>query len=169
MKKIMIMVLLMSASLSAGLIEDGITQARKGNNTEALKLFEKSCNETKTAQGCYYSAQAYAKGTVVPKDTMRAFEYYEKSCDLSYTDGCMVVGSAYYYGRGTKQDYAKAEKILGQACEEGDANGCFLVGSMHDLGQGVVRDTKKALSYYTKACNYGSKKACEYQRQMSAN
>jgi uncharacterized protein len=168
-KKMTLMALLMSISLSAGLIEDGITQARKGNNSEALALFEKSCNETKTAQGCYYSAQAYGKGTVVPKDNTKAFDYYQKSCDFGYTDGCMVVGSAYYYGRGVQQDYVKAEKILAQACDEGDTNGCFLVASIYDLGQGVTRDTTKALSYYTKACDYGSKKGCEYKQQMLAN
>jgi len=166
-KKIVIVSALTSV-MFAGLIEDGISQARKGNNTKALKLFEKACNETKTAQGCYYSAQAYGKGTVVPKDEDKSFEYYQKSCDLGYSDACMVIGSAYYYGYGAKQDYSKAEKTLSQACSEGDANGCFLVGSMYDLGQGVVRDTTKALKFYKDACNYGSKKGCEYKRQMSA-
>jgi len=165
-KKISIISMVVSVAF-AGLVEDGIVQARQGNNTQALGLFEKACNEMKTAKGCYYSAQAYGKGTVVSKDTDKSFHYYQRACDLGYTDACMIVGSAYYYGLGAKKDYVKAEKILSQACSEGDANGCFLAGSMYDLGQGVQRDTIKALELYTHACDYGSKKGCEYKRQMS--
>ena len=163
----MVTISLLAGVLFAGLVEDGITQARKGNNVKALELFEKSCNEIKIAQGCYYSAQAYGKGTVVKKDADKSFEYYQKSCDLGYSNACMVVGSAYYYGYGAKKDYAKAKNILKQACDEGDANGCFLTGSIYDLGQGVSRDTNKALEYYTHACDYGSTKGCQYQQQMS--
>jgi TPR repeat protein len=166
-KKLVRVALFIGVSLWAGLIEDGIAQARKGNNTQALKLFEKACADTKTAQGCFYSGQAYAKGTIVKKDIQKAFDFFNKSCELAYTDGCMVEGSAYYYGRGIKQDYAKAEKILKQACDQGEANGCFLVGSMYDLGQGMDRDATKALEYYSHACDYGSKKGCQYQKQMS--
>ena len=167
MIKTIVTVSILVSVLFAGLIEDGITQAKKGNNAQALTLFEKACNETKIAQGCYYSAQAYGKGTVVKKDADKSFDYYQKSCDLGYTNACMVVGSAYYYGYGAEKDYAKAEKILQQACNEGDANGCFLTGSMYDLGQGVQRDTTKAREYYTKACDYGSKKGCQYKQQMA--
>ena len=167
MIKTVVIFLMLVGVAFAGLVEDGIAEARKGNNTEALKLFEKSCNDTEIARGCYYAAQAYGKGTVVKKDTDKSFKYYQESCDLGYSDACMVVGSAYYYGYGAKQDYIKAEKLLGQACKTGDANGCFLVGSMYDLGQGVARDTTKALEFYKKACNYGSKKGCEYQKQMA--
>ncbi len=158
---------ILATTLFAGLIEEGIAQAKQGHNKKALALFEKSCNEEKLAKGCYYSAQAYGKGTVVAKDTKKSLDYYQKSCDLQYTDACMVVGSAYYYGFGAKKDYLKAKKTLSQACDAGDANGCFLVGYMYDLGQGVARDTQKALKFYTNACNYGSKKGCEYQKQMS--
>ncbi len=160
------MISILTAALFAGVIEEGIAQAKKGHNQEALALFEQACNEENLAQGCYYSAQAYGKGTVVAKDTQKSLDYYQKSCDLGYSNACMVVGSAYYYGFGIKKDYTKAEKILTQACNAGDANGCFLVGSMYDLGQGVQRNTQKALKLYTNACKYGSKKGCEYQKQM---
>jgi TPR repeat protein len=166
-KKLVIVALFVGVGLSAGLIEEGVAQARKGNNTQALQLFEKSCSTTKIAQGCFYAGQAYAKGTIVKKDVQKAFDFFNKSCKLGYTDGCMVEGSSYYYGRGVEKDYIKAEKILKQACDEGDANGCFLVGSIYDLGQGMSRDITKALKYYSYACDYGSKKGCQYQKQMS--
>ena len=161
--------LLLGINIYAGLIEEGVAEARKGKNVEALKLFEQACLEQKVAQGCYYSAQAYAKGTVVSKDMDKAFDFYTKSCDIGYTAGCMVVGSSYYYGRSVKKDYNKAEALFQTACTLGDANGCFLLGSMYDLGQGIKRDVKQAKEFYTKACDYGSKMACKYKQQMLNN
>ena len=158
--------LLLGVNVYAGLIEDGVAQARKGNNSEALKLFEQSCVASKTAQGCFYAGQAYAKGTVVPKDIGKAFDFFSKSCDLGYPSGCMTLGSAYYYGRDVKKDYDKAQVLFQKACYVGDKNGCFLLGSMYDLGQGIQRDVKKAKELYIKACDYGSKMACKYKKQM---
>ena len=158
--------LLLGVNIYAGLIEDGIAEAKKGRNVEALKLFEQSCVEIKTAQGCFFSGQAYAKGTIVTKDIDKAFDFFIKSCDLGYTSGCMIVGSSYYYARDVKRDYNKAQKIFKTACKQGDSNGCFLLGSMYDLGQGIKRDVKKAKQLYIKACDYGSKMACKYKQEM---
>ena len=159
--------LLLGANLWAGLIEDGVSKARKGENVEALKLFERACLRESTAQGCFFSGQAYAKGSIVEKDLKKAFDFFSKSCDLGYTDGCMVVGSDYYYGREVKKDYVKAREIFSKACEQGDANGCFLLGSVYDLGQGVPRNIEKAKKLYSEACDYGSEMACKYTKQLS--
>ena len=161
--------LLLGINIYAGLIEDGVSEARKGKNVEALKLFKQACLEQKVAQGCFYSAQAYAKGTVVSKDMAKAFDFFTKSCDIGYTAGCMVVGSSYYYGRNIKKDYLKAQSLFSTACTQGDANGCFLLGSMYDLGQGIQRDVKQAKELYIKACDYGSKMGCKYKQQMINN
>ena len=165
-KKIALAVIFTGVSLSAGLIEDGIEQARKGNNTEALQLFEKACSQTKTAQGCYYSGQAYAKGTIVKKDMKKALSFYTKSCELGYTDGCMSVGSDYFYGRDVEKDLDKARIMFTKACEQGSPNGCFLLGNIYDLGRGIKRDLYKAQKRYTQACKYGSKMGCKYQKEL---
>lgn len=165
-KKIIVVMLLLGVNIYAGLIEEGIAEARKGKNVEALKLFEQACIVDKTAQGCFYSGQAYSKGTVVTKDMGKALDFFNKSCDLGYTSGCMIVGSSYYYGRNVKKDYDKAQVIFKIACNQGDANGCFLLGSMYDLGQGIKRDVIKAKQLYIKACDYGSNMACKYKQQM---
>jgi len=165
-KKIVVVVLLLSINIYAGLVEDGVIEAKKGKNIEALKLFELSCLQEKIAQGCFYSGQAYAKGTIVTKDINKAFDFFSKSCDLGYTSGCMIVGSSYYYGRDVKKDYNKAQEMFQTACKQGDANGCFLLGSMYDLGQGIKRDVKKAKQFYINACGYGSEMACKYKQQM---
>jgi len=166
-KRVISIVVFLGVSLSAGLVEDGISEARKGNNTQALKLFEKSCSDKKTAQGCFYAGQAYAKGTVVKKDMMKAFDFFDKSCELGYTDGCMFVGSAYFYGQDVKQDYTKAKEMLAKACQLGDNNGCFLLGSMYDLGKGVKRDQSEAKKRYSEACKYGSKMGCKYEKELT--
>lgn len=156
----------LSLNLWAGLIEDGVAQARKNNNVEALKLFEKACLTEATAQGCYFSGQAYAKGTVVKKDVQKAFDFFNKSCDLGFTDGCMIVGSSYYYGQDVEKDYMKAREIFSTACEQGDANGCFLLGSVYDLGHGVKRDVEMANEMYSQACEYGSDMGCKYKKEL---
>ncbi len=166
-KKVLMASMLIHLNLWAGLIEDGIAQARKHNNVEALELFQKACSEEKTAQGCFFSGQAYAKGTIVEKDVSKAFSFFNESCDLGFTDGCMVMGSAYYYGREVKKDYAKAREIFSVACNQGDATGCFLLGSIYDLGQGVDRDKSKAKKVYSQACEYGSEMGCKYKNQMT--
>ena len=167
MIKMLVMVaLFVGVSLSAGLIEDGIAQARKGNNTEALKLFEKSCSDTKTAQGCFYSGQAYTRGTIVTKDIKKAFDFFNKSCKLGYTDGCMVMGSSYFYGRDVKKDYVKAREMFITSCNQGDPTGCFLLGSIYDLGKGIKRDQHEAKKRYSEACEYGSEMGCKYKNEL---
>ena len=154
-------------SLSAGMVEDGIAQARKGNNTQALKLFEKACFDTKTAQGCFYSGQAYTRGTIVKKDIKKAFDFFSKSCELGYTDGCMTVGSSYFYGRDVEKDFSKAREMFIKSCEQGNPTGCFLLGSIYDLGKGIKRDVGEAKKRYTQACEYGSKMGCKYKNELS--
>ncbi|MCJ7765736.1 MAG: sel1 repeat family protein, partial [Thiovulaceae bacterium] len=75
MKKIIVgLFLLISANLYANLVDDGISEAQKGNNKKAVELFTKAC-EDKQALGCYYAGQAYSKGDVVKKDFTEAFNY----------------------------------------------------------------------------------------------
>ncbi|MFK5938286.1 MAG: tetratricopeptide repeat protein [Sulfurimonas sp.] len=166
-KKLVMIALLVGVSLSAGLIEDGIAEARKGNNTQALKIFEKSCSDTNTAKGCFFSGQAYSHGTIVTKDTQKGFDFFIKSCDLGYTEGCMVVASAYFYGQNVDKDYVKAEESFIKACNQGEPNGCFLLASMYDLGKGVKRNKSEAKKRYSEACEYGSKMGCKYKNELT--
>ena len=154
------------ASLWAGLIENGIEQAKIGNNIQALQLFEKACSKEKMPRGCYYSGQAYEKGTIVKKDITKAFSFYDKSCELGFTDGCMTIGSSYFYGRNVKKDFNKAREMFITSCEQGSPTGCFLLGNMYDLGKGIKRDLHEAKKRYTQACEYGSKMGCKYKKEL---
>ena len=66
----------------------------------------------------------YAVGQGVPRDAVKAGQFYQKACDGGYAAGCYSLGSLYDEGRGVPQDAATAAQLYQKACAGGIAQAC---------------------------------------------
>lgn len=57
-------------------------------------------------------------------DHNKAFELFQKACNLDNGFGCSLLGDFYAKGFGVKQDYSKAIEFYKKACDLKNAYGC---------------------------------------------
>lgn len=66
----------------------------------------------------------YEEGKSVGKDTAKAKELYQKSCDLNSADGCYKMAVYYNIGYGVSQDINKAKELYKKACDLKNNSAC---------------------------------------------
>ena len=108
----------------------------------------------------------YYNGYGVRQSHEKAFQYFNKACDLGSGKGCSSVGFAYYDGKGVKKDLKSAIKFFAKACELGNNNGCVMLGLSYQYGEGVTQNLSKAKELYGKACDLGDQKGCDYYKEL---
>ena len=114
-------------------------------------------------EDCFESAEAYRTGDGVPRDYIRAAEFYELACDGGHAESCRrlrSLGFQYRDGDGVPQDLARAAELYQHACDGADARACSLVGFMYAEGNGVLLDQSRATELYGRACEGGDASGC---------
>ena len=82
MKKIILAIfILFSINLSAGLVDDGQVQYKKGNYAKAYELYKKAC-DNRDALACYNLADLYAKGKGVKKILEKLENFIQKHVEI---------------------------------------------------------------------------------------
>ena len=66
----------------------------------------------------------YYKGKGVPKDYIKAAEWYKKSAEGSYTKALNNLAYLYQKGKGVNKDIHKAEQLLLKSAKQGDDVAC---------------------------------------------
>lgn len=110
-------------------------------DSESISILEQNCNaqNTKNRQklSCFVLGKAYlkgrgifGKGKGIVQDYKRAFNAFEKSCNLEFSDSCNLLAYLYMRGKGTRQNLTKAKELLGKSCNLGNQNGCNVYNSM---------------------------------------
>ena len=104
MKKLFILVVLLWGSWSfADSAEDyfdkGFEAYKSQNYTQAVKLWENSCN-LGNAKACNYIGILYFAGRQgIKKDHTKTAKFWKKSCDLGNAIGCKNLKSLYDKGQ----------------------------------------------------------------------
>lgn len=90
-------------------------------------------------------------GEGVPKDSAKAFEWYQKAADQGHASAQSSLGMMYAAGHGVPKDYAKAADWLQRAAMQGDAIAQSLLGAMYEEGLGVPKDAAKSVEWHQKS------------------
>jgi TPR repeat protein len=163
MKKILVILFLLSGLLYANLVNDGIQAYKSGNYKKAAKLFKKAANQG-NAEAQYKLGDMYNEGKGVKKDYQKAVYWYKKAAKLfkkaanqGNADAQCKLGDMYYYGKGVKKDYQKAVYWYKKAANQGNAGAQFTLGVMYGQGKVVRQDMSLAKEYFGKMCDGNSK------------
>lgn len=125
--------------------------------------------EANNAKACYDLSVAYYNGKGVPTNQKKAFELFQKACDMGSAAGCNDVGYFYEQGEdsaGVAKDLSKAFALLKKACDMGAALGCASLGALYYNGTGVKKDINAAKNYSKKACSMGDQNGCKTYKIM---
>ena len=110
----------------------------------------------------------YLNGDGVPKNEIKAFEWYQKAAEQGNAFAQFNLGSCYYNGQGTPINYQLAVEWYKKAAEQDIAMAQNALGECYRDGEGVTRDYEAAVDmfdlaaekdYYPAQYNLG---ACYY-------
>lgn len=111
---------------------------------KAGKVYRSNCDDYGYAKSCFkYGNYSFlGKGRASDKgDPVKAFQYYEKGCELNDPDACLHSGLLLVSKsilKDMKRDVPKAFEYLKKACGMNNANACFYLSGMHISG--VLKD-----------------------------
>lgn len=115
---------------------------------KAGKVYRSNCDDYGYAKSClkYGNYSFLGKGRASDKgDPVKAYQYYEKGCELNDPDACLHSGLLLVsksIPKEMKRDVGKAFQYLTKSCEMNNGNACFYLSGMHISG--VVKDEFKA-------------------------
>jgi S1-C subfamily serine protease len=99
----------------------------------------------------------YGKG--VPKNVVKAAEWYLKAAVQGNANAQFSLGLMYDGGEGVSKDAAKAVEWFQKAAAQGLAGAQYDLARMYVLGEGVPKDAVKAVEWWQKAAAQGDTKA----------
>ncbi|MCB1657204.1 MAG: SEL1-like repeat protein [Pseudomonadales bacterium] len=94
--------------------------------------------------------RAFANGSGVTQDRVKAIEWFRKAAEQGDANGQVNLGSMYY-----GQNEAQAVEWFRRAAEQGHASAQYNLGVMYVDGTGVTQDIAKAVEWYRKAAEQG--------------
>ena len=118
---------------------------------EAVNVLERACDRG-SGTGCTHLAYLYVTGTLVPKNEIRALDFYTRGCSYGDARGCYNVGILYDDGRGTSASATRAATAYEQACAAGVSMACTNVGYLYEHGHGTMKDPARAAEMYRRGC-----------------
>ena len=101
----------------------------------------------------------YANGEGVPKDAVKAVEWYQKAALQGEASAQNNLGAMYANGEGVPKDAAKAVEWYQKAAVQGNAIAQHNLGVRYANGEGVPKDAAKAVEWIQKAAVQGEASA----------
>jgi len=160
--------LLASAAVVAGPLEDGKTAAQRGDSATALRLWMPLA-EQGVAAAQFNLGFMYDNGLGVPPDYAQAMQWYRQAAEQGYADAQYSLGSMYANGRGVPRDDAQAVQWYRKAAAQGLALAQTNLGFNYSHGRGVPQDDALAVQWYRKAAEQGDAGAQYNLGSMYAN
>lgn len=116
----------------------------------------------------YVVGYMYYKGKGVPKDYIKAAEWYKKSAEGSYTKALNNLAYLYQKGKGVNKDIHKAEQLLLKSAKQGDDVACLNLGILYQTGKLGTANMEDAEYWYRKAMDKGNPTATRIYRRIQA-
>lgn len=101
----------------------------------------------------------YDEGRGVPKDQLKAVEWFLKSAMQGNAQAQFFIGALYANGQGLPKDDRKAIEWYEKSAAQGVVDAQFNLGVMYAGGRGVPKDPAKAAEWYEKAALQGLTRA----------
>lgn len=94
---------------------------------------------------------AYDHGRGIEQDSIKAFEFFKKGCDLGSISCKHNLGCKYINGDGVAKDQAKGFKLVTEAAEGGDNQAMKTLGTLYQLGIACQDDIETACYWFEKS------------------
>lgn len=127
-------------------------------NKEKSKTYYKKVCDANDHRGCYPLGSIYFEEEKLNK----AFNVFEKACNLGHYNSCQNVAWMYKKGKGVKVNFLKSAEYYKIACNKNIANSCVGLAGLYSNGRGVKKDLTMSFKFFQKACNLGHKNSCYY-------
>lgn len=146
-----------------------IERSRKKNQQYKL-IFQSNIESAKKgdAKAQYVVGYMYYNGKGVPKDYIKAAEWYEKSAESEYTKALNNLAYLYQKGKGVEKEITKAEQLLLKSANMGDDVACLNLGIMYQTGKLGTANMEDAEYWYRKAMDKGNPTAAGMYRRIQA-
>ena len=101
----------------------------------------------------------YEQGEGVPRDELKATEWFLKSAKQGNAQAQFYIGALFADGQGVPKDERKAIEWYEKSAQQGMVDAQFNLGVMHASGRGVPKNPWKAVEWYEKAAFQGLTRA----------
>lgn len=120
---------------------------------EAIKWYFKAAKQG--SAGAFFNlATMFINGDGVPKDDMKAFQYFLEAAKRNDGTAQSNIGDYYYFGdKPVEQSYSEAEKWYLLAIKNGYLNAANNMGNMYSDGRNGKVNKEKAIYYYELSAN----------------
>ncbi|CAK9823654.1 Cytochrome c oxidase assembly factor 7 homolog [Anthophora retusa] len=138
----------------------------KQDEKEATNIFKQNCDEHNFAKSCSKYGDFRAVGKGCEKNTIEAFKYMRKACDLNDSRGCLHAGVLLMGPEELEQSkeirVPMGIQFLKKACDLNQEKGCFYLSGVYLKGiEGYVeKNFKEAYLLSLKSCEFGNPYAC---------
>lgn len=162
---------------------------------KASKVYRSNCDDYGYAKSClkfgHYSFLGKGKSSTNEKgDSMQAYNYYSKGCELKDHDACLHSGLMLIsktMPSPIERDVLKGVDMLTKSCELNNGTACFYLSGMYISGVSknsekadpaktskpaetgeflLAKDMKRAFDFGVKACDLNNMYACANVAQM---
>lgn len=100
-------------------------------------------------------ADAYFKGTLVPRDEQKAYYWYQKAANLGSARAQFYMAYFSKTGKFFEQNYPAAFGWYLKSAEQGYVDAQYFVGYYYEKGRGIKQDFKRSFYWYARAANQG--------------
>lgn len=128
--------------------------------------YARSC-ENNDMQGCFKLGRWYDLGIGVERNSSKAMELYEKSCDGKVARGCNEAGKEYSQSR-NPEDKAKGFNLFLKSSEMNDGEAFRNIGLIYAKDSNIDQNYTKAKEFLKKSCELKDIVGCSYYDTFSA-
>ena len=153
--------LLLAAALPAvaGQLEDGIAAYNAKNFDKAVELLQPLADKSNNPQAQEKIGRLYQRGKGLPKDAVKAAEWYRKAAEQGDAPAAARLGSMYWMGDGVPRDPEQAARWYALGASKGNPLAQVGIGYMSMQGSGTPVDFKAAAGWFNKATDQGDASA----------
>lgn len=144
---------------AAGPLEDGIAAYNAKDFDRAVALLMPLAEKDRNAQAEEKIGRLYHRGKGLPKDAVKAAEWYRKAADQGDAAAAARLGSMYWMGEGVARDPVEAAKWYALGASKGNPLAQAGIGYMSMEGSGTPVDFTAAAGWFEKAAAQGDASA----------
>ena len=131
-----------------------LVQAAASGDAVALKTLEAEGNSgNRVAQN--ELGNMYGSGAGVPRDLLRAAEWFTKAANAGHPDAQYNLGQMYRSGIGVPQDMKRAASWYGKAAAQNHTSSLYNLAGMYINGDGVPENLEEGRRLLRKAAALG--------------
>lgn len=116
----------------------------------------------------YVIGYMYHKGKGVPKNYVKAADWYKKAAEHKNTKALNNLAYLYQKGKGVNKDIHKAEQLLLKSAKQGDDVACLNLGILYQTGKLGTANMEDAEYWYRKAMDKGNPTATRIYRRIQS-